>query len=536
MPEVRHGLPAYYLIAPAEASSNLARYDGVRYGLRVDGAGRRGDELRHPCGRFRGRGEATDHARHVRTVVGLLRRLLRPGTEGAARSSCGPSSSAYQHVDVLLGATTPTTAFELGAKTGDPLAMYLSDLFTVPSNLAGHPGGERALRAVSATGCRSACRSSLPALGEPVMFQVAAALEACPLAWWIGPSGGGTPRSRVGVTQASARDPEAAFEPVIGLEVHCELRTETKLFCGCRNAVRPGTEHQHVPGLSRAARFAAGAERSVPSSTRCGSARLFTARSATAGSTGRTTSIRTCRRTTRSRSTPSPINVAGYLELADGSRVGIVRAHIEEDTGKTTHVGGGGRIHDADYSLVDYNRAGVPLVEIVSEPDITQRRAGPPLCRGAPRSARRVGSVGRPHGRGLDARSTPTCRCAGRVRRARDPLRDKEPQLSPVSGPGDRVRDPAADRDDLARAGRWCSRPATGTRRAEVTVALRSKEEAFDYRYFSEPDLVPVDPDATWLQEVAAAPRPDARRAGARGCSTEALGARPPPPPRRIRS
>src|SRR6202034_376751 len=66
-----------------------------------------------------------------------------------------------------------------------------------------------------------------------------------------------------------------------------------------------------------------------------------------------------------------PINVSGFLDLVDGSRVGIVRAHIEEDTGKTAHIGGGGRIHDAEYALVDYNRAGVPLVEIVSAPDIT---------------------------------------------------------------------------------------------------------------------------------------------------------------------
>ena len=65
-----------------------------------------------------------------------------------------------------------------------------------------------------------------------------------------------------------------------------------------------------------------------------------------------------------------PINVGGHLDLPDGTRVGITRAHMEEDTGKTTHVGESGRIHGADYSLVDYNRAGVPLVEIVSEPDI----------------------------------------------------------------------------------------------------------------------------------------------------------------------
>ena len=71
-----------------------------------------------------------------------------------------------------------------------------------------------------------------------------------------------------------------------------------------------------------------------------------------------------------------PINVDGCLELPSGTRIGIERAHIEEDTGKSTHVGGGGRIHDAEYSLVDYNRAGVPLVEIVSRPDIRSAERG----------------------------------------------------------------------------------------------------------------------------------------------------------------
>ena len=75
-----------------------------------------------------------------------------------------------------------------------------------------------------------------------------------------------------------------------------------------------------------------------------------------------------------------PINVDGWLELPTGTRIGIERAHLEEDTGKSTHVGGaGGRIHGSDYSLVDYNRAGVPLLEIVS-------RARPPLVRRGPAS------------------------------------------------------------------------------------------------------------------------------------------------------
>lgn len=65
-----------------------------------------------------------------------------------------------------------------------------------------------------------------------------------------------------------------------------------------------------------------------------------------------------------------PINANGHLELPSGRRIGIVRAHLEEDTGKSTHIGGGGRIHEAGYSLIDYNRAGVPLIEIVSAPDL----------------------------------------------------------------------------------------------------------------------------------------------------------------------
>ena len=87
-------------------------------------------------------------------------------------------------------------------------------------------------------------------------------------------------------------------------------------------------------------------------------------------SPARTTSIPTCRRTIRSASTTSRSTSTAGSTCPTGSRVGIERAHIEEDTGKNTHVGGGGRIHDADYSLIDYNRAGVPLVEIVSRPDL----------------------------------------------------------------------------------------------------------------------------------------------------------------------
>ena len=160
------------------------------------------------------------------------------------------------------------------------------------------------------------------------------------------------------------------YEPVIGLEVHVELATATKLFCGCPNefGAEPNTNVCPVclglPGSLPVLN-----EQAVEFALRFAEALHLRRAASSRSSTARTTSIPTCRRTTRSRSTTSRSRVDGWLEV-DGARVGIERAHLEEDTGKTMHVGGGGRIHDADHSLVDYNRAGVPLMEIVSRPDI----------------------------------------------------------------------------------------------------------------------------------------------------------------------
>ena len=156
---------------------------------------------------------------------------------------------------------------------------------------------------------------------------------------------------------------------MIGLEVHAELRTATKLFCGCRNSFgeEPNTSICPVclglpgslPVLNRAA---------VEYAMRIGAAlhcriqaSIFHRKNYFYPDMPKDYQISQY---------DIPINVDGWLELPGGRRIGIVRAHMEEDTGKTTHVGGGGRIHDAAHSLVDYNRAGVPLVEIVSAPDL----------------------------------------------------------------------------------------------------------------------------------------------------------------------
>ncbi|HTW99630.1 MAG TPA: Asp-tRNA(Asn)/Glu-tRNA(Gln) amidotransferase subunit GatA [Acidimicrobiales bacterium] len=176
VPELMHGLSAYYLIAPAEASSNLARYDGVRYGLRVDG-----DDVESMNARTRAAGFGTEVKRRIMLGTYVLSAGYYDAYYGQAQRVrtlvARAFDAAYERFDVLLGPVTPSVAFPLGAKTADPLEMYLSDLFTIPSNLAGHPAvsvpfdrGEEGLPV--------GVQVLAPALGEAVMLRAAAVLEA----------------------------------------------------------------------------------------------------------------------------------------------------------------------------------------------------------------------------------------------------------------------------------------------------------------------------------------------------------------------
>jgi aspartyl-tRNA(Asn)/glutamyl-tRNA(Gln) amidotransferase subunit A len=176
VPAAVHGLSAYYLIAPAEASSNLARYDGVRYGLRVDGP---------TTGEMYDRTRTEGFGAEVKRRIMLGTYALSAGYYDAFYGKAQrvrtlilrDFEAAYADFDALLSPTAPSTAFALGAKTGDPLAMYLSDVCTVPSSLAGHP----AISVPFGTGddgLPAGVQVMAPALGEPVMFRVAAALEA----------------------------------------------------------------------------------------------------------------------------------------------------------------------------------------------------------------------------------------------------------------------------------------------------------------------------------------------------------------------
>jgi len=176
VPAAVYGLSAYYLIAPAEASSNLARYDGVRFGLRVDAP---------TTGEMYDRTRTEGFGAEVKRRIMLGTYALSAGYYDAFYGKAQrvrtlilrDFDAAYDEFDVLLSPTSPSTAFPLGAKTADPLTMYLNDVCTIPSNLAGHP----AISVPFGTGDDGlpvGVQVMAPALQEALMFRVAAALES----------------------------------------------------------------------------------------------------------------------------------------------------------------------------------------------------------------------------------------------------------------------------------------------------------------------------------------------------------------------
>ncbi|HEX6475904.1 MAG TPA: Asp-tRNA(Asn)/Glu-tRNA(Gln) amidotransferase subunit GatA [Acidimicrobiales bacterium] len=176
VPAAVHGLSAYYLIAPAEASSNLARYDGVRYGLRVEAP-----DITAMYTATRSAGFGPEVKRRIMLGTYALSAGYYDAYYGQAQRVrtliIQSFDAAYARFDALLGPTTPTTAFALGAKTADPLAMYLNDVCTVPSSLAGHPAMSVPYGSGD-DGMPVGVQVLAPARGEAVMFRVGAALEA----------------------------------------------------------------------------------------------------------------------------------------------------------------------------------------------------------------------------------------------------------------------------------------------------------------------------------------------------------------------
>jgi aspartyl-tRNA(Asn)/glutamyl-tRNA(Gln) amidotransferase subunit B len=293
------------------------------------------------------------------------------------------------------------------------------------------------------------------------------------------------------------------WEMVIGLEVHCELRTETKLFCSCRNAFgdEPNTNICPVclglPGSLPVLN-----ERAVEYAMRIGEALHCTIQPSIFHR--KNYFYPDMPKDYQVSQYDEPINVEGWLELPDGKRIGIVRAHMEEDTGKSTHVGGTGRIGGADYSLVDYNRSGVPLVEIVSEPDMRSSEEAKAyvaelrsilVAIGASDGKMEEGSLR------VDANVSVRPKAS-----ATFGTRCEIKNLNSLRSLGRAIEYEARRQVDILENGDTVRQETRHWDEAEGrTSTMRSKEEAYDYRYFPEPDLVPVDPSDELRATVKAA-------------------------------
>jgi aspartyl-tRNA(Asn)/glutamyl-tRNA(Gln) amidotransferase subunit B len=315
------------------------------------------------------------------------------------------------------------------------------------------------------------------------------------------------------VTAATgARTVPDGWEIVVGLEVHCELRTATKLFCGCRNAFgeEPNTNICPVclglPGSLPVLN-----ERAVDYAMRIGTALHCTVVASVFHR--KNYFYPDMPKDYQISQYDQPINVDGWLELPGGNRVGIVRAHIEEDTGKSTHVGGGGRIHEAAHSLVDYNRSGVPLVEIVSQPDLR----GPDDARAYVEELRGIlvatgASDGKMEEGSLRVDANVSVRRPGASEFG---TRCEIKNMNSLRSLGRAIEYEAARQVALIESGRAVVQETRHWDEADgQTHPMRSKEEAEDYRYFQEPDLVPLAPSPEWIESVAASlpPLPAARR------------------------
>jgi aspartyl-tRNA(Asn)/glutamyl-tRNA(Gln) amidotransferase subunit B len=209
-----------------------------------------------------------------------------------------------------------------------------------------------------------------------------------------------------------------------------------------------------------------------------------------------------------------PICIDGWLDLPGSIRVGIERAHLEEDTGKSTHLGGaGGRIHGSDFSLIDFNRAGVPLVEIVSRPDIRT----PDQAKAYVSELRAIlVAVGASDAKMEEGSMRVDANVSVRLPGAEFGTRCEIKNVNSVRSVGRAIEYEAQRQVGMLEAGESIRQETRHWDENDGrTHTLRSKEDADDYRYFQEPDLVVVDPDPEWIERVRAAlpVLPAARRA-----------------------
>ena len=318
----------------------------------------------------------------------------------------------------------------------------------------------------------------------------------------------------------------ANFDPVLGLEVHVELGTNTKMFCGCPTEFGADPNTQVCPtclGLPGSLPVVNAV--AVESAIRIGLALNCSI-------------AEWCRFARKNYFYPDmpknfqtsqydePICFEGYLDVEvetdEGMRtfrVEIERAHMEEDTGKTSHQGGAtGRIHGADYSLVDYNRAGIPLIEIVTKPVAGTGKYAPQVAKAYVAALRELL-------RGLGVSDVKmeqgSLRCDANIslrRSPSDPLgtRTETKNVNSLRSVERAIRYEMTRQAAVLQSGAKVTQETRHWHEdTGVTTSGREKSDAEDYRYFTEPDLVPIAPSREWVEELRAAlpENPAVRRA-----------------------
>ncbi|HEY7487020.1 MAG TPA: Asp-tRNA(Asn)/Glu-tRNA(Gln) amidotransferase subunit GatB [Streptosporangiaceae bacterium] len=314
----------------------------------------------------------------------------------------------------------------------------------------------------------------------------------------------------------------AKYEPVLGIETHVELGTTTKMFCGCPTTFGAPPNTQVCP-------VCLGLPGSLPVTNRAAIEGIIKI-----GLALNCTIVEWCRFARKNYFYPDmpknfqisqydePLCVDGYLDVeVDGRtyRVEIERVHMEEDTGKSLHIGGRtGRIHGADYSLVDYNRAGIPLVEIVTKPIVATGERAPLVARAYATELRElVRALGVSDVRMEEG----SMRCDVNVSlmprgSAEWGIRTETKNVNSLRSVERAVRHEIERQAAVLDGG---DRVTQETRHfheeSGETTSGRSKEEAQDYRYFPEPDLVPLAPEREWVERLRASlpELPAARRA-----------------------
>ena len=305
-------------------------------------------------------------------------------------------------------------------------------------------------------------------------------------------------------------DALAKFEPVLGLETHIELGTTSKMFCGCPTTFGAEPNTQVCP-------VCLGLPGSLPVTNHAAIEGIIKI-----GLALNCEIVEWCRFARKNYFYPDmpkdyqisqydePLCIEGHLDVeVDGEtyRVEIERVHMEEDTGKSLHVGGSGRIQGADYSLVDYNRAGIPLVEIVTKPITGTGDKAPLVARAYATELRElVRSVGvsdvrmeegsmrcdvnvslMPRGASEWGKRTET-KNVNSLRSVERAVRSEIERQAAVLDSGGKVTQETRHFSEETGA----------------TTSGRSKEEAQDYRYFPDPDLVPMAPSREWVEELRA--------------------------------